>query len=171
MKAAAMSDQTSARPQLDVAMAEWISRHSLRKTKPVTAGAVCAPMILLLHTLIEAVVGLLFIFYPQAGDLVPGFGTSEGPSYELLMKMYGLAALFLASLSLIGFVRRKETPIFLLITLVLSVYHYLMILVQTIYNPDQRAALLHFLLAIFMTAQYLGRRRENWSTVDKTPLN
>ena len=124
-------------------------------------------MILLLHTLIEAAVGLLFLFYPQAGELVPGFGTSQGPSFELLMKMYGLAALFLAGLSLLAYLRRANTAIFLVITLTLSVYHYAMILVQTIYNPDQRAALLHFLLAIFLTAQYLGRRREGWTTPAK----
>jgi hypothetical protein len=121
-------------------------------------------MILLLHTLIEAVVALLFLFYPQAGDLVPGFGTSEGPSYELLMKMYGLSALFLAGLSLYAYFRRLDTPIFLFVTLSLSLFHYLMIAVQTLYNPDQRAALLHFLLAIFLTGQYLGRRRQGWSS-------
>ncbi|MCP9237388.1 hypothetical protein [Lewinella sp. JB7] len=120
-------------------------------------------MILLLHTLIEAVVGLLFLFYPQAGDLVPGFGTSEGPSYDLLTKMYGLSALFLAGLSLYAYLRRTQDAVFLLLTLSLSIYHYLMILVQTIYNPDQRAALLHFLLAIFLTGQYLGRRRAAWN--------
>lgn len=124
-------------------------------------------MILLLHTLIEAIIGLLFLFYPGAGDLVPGFGTSEGPSFELLMKMYGLAALFLATLSLIAYLRRRNDSIYLLVTLTLSGFHYLMILVQTIYNPDQRAALLHFLLAIFMTAQYLGRRRESWSPAER----
>ncbi|NJB87794.1 hypothetical protein GGR26_003580 [Lewinella marina] len=120
-------------------------------------------MILLLHTLIQAVVAFLFLFYPEAGDLVPGFGTSEGPSFQLLMKMYGLSALYTAGLSLWAFFRRRDTPTFLLVTLSLSLFHYLMILVQSMYNPDSRAALLHFLLAIFLTAQYLGRRREGWS--------
>ncbi len=120
-------------------------------------------MILLLHSLIEAVIGLLFLFYPQAGELVPGFGASEGPSFDLLMKMYGLAALYLAGLSTWGWYRRTDTPTFLLVTLSLSVFHYAMIGVQTIYNTDSRAALLHFLLAIFLTGQYLGRRREGWT--------
>ncbi|MBB4078770.1 hypothetical protein GGR28_001387 [Lewinella aquimaris] len=120
-------------------------------------------MILLLHTLIQATVGLMFIFYPQAGDLIPGFGTSEGQSFELLMKMYGLASLFLAGLSLYAYLKRTSDTLFLFLTLSLSIYHYLMILVQTIYNPDQRAALLHFLLAIFLTGQYLGRRKASWT--------
>ncbi|CAH1001014.1 hypothetical protein LEM8419_01998 [Neolewinella maritima] len=127
-------------------------------------------MILLLHTLIEAVVGLLFLLYPRAGELVPGFGSSEGPTFELLMKMYGLAALFLAGLSLYAYLKRKDDRIFLLLTASLSAYHYAMILVQTVYNPDQRAALLHFLLAIFLTAQFLGRRKVSWDT-DRSRLN
>ncbi|WP_116126418.1 hypothetical protein [Lewinella sp. IMCC34183] len=122
-------------------------------------------MILLLHALIEGFVAFLFLFYPGAGDLVPGFGTAEGPSFVLLMKMYGLTAAFLSGLSLWAYYRRRDTGTFLLLTLSLSVYHYLMILVQTLYNPDSRAALLHFLLAIFLTGQYLGRRRESWSEV------
>jgi hypothetical protein len=121
-------------------------------------------MILLLHTLIEAVVGLLFIFYPGAGELVPGFAGSEGQAYELLMTMYGLAALYLAGMSLFAYFRREHTPTFLLVTLSLSIFHYLMIVVQTLYNPDARAALLHFLLAIFLTGQYFGRRKQDWAT-------
>ena len=127
-------------------------------------------MILLLHTVIEAAVGLLFLFHPNAGDLVPGFGTAEGASFVLLMKMYGVAALLLAGLSLYAYLRRLQDPIFLFVTLSLSTFHYLMVVVQTIYNPDQRAALLHFLLAIFLTGQYLGRRKRSWSDPD-SPTN
>ena len=127
-------------------------------------------MILLLHTLIEALIGLLFLFYPGAGQLVPGFGASEGPTFALLMKMYGLAALFLAGLSLYAYLRREDTKVFLLLTAALSAYHYAMILVQTLYNPDQRAALLHFLLAIFLTGQFLGRRKLHWDH-DRSRLN
>ena len=119
-------------------------------------------MILLLHALIEAAVGLLFLFYPGAGALVPGFGASAGPSFVLLLKMYGLAALFLAGLSVYAYRERADVRIFLLVTLSLSLYHYGMIAVQTLYNPDARAALLHFLLAIFLTGQYLGRRKRGW---------
>ena len=127
-------------------------------------------MILLLHTLIEGIIGLLFLFYPAAGELVPGFAAGEGDSYVLLMKMYGVAALFLAGTSLLAYVRKENTTIFLFVTLTLSVFHYAMTLVQTIYNVDQRGALLHFLLAIFLTAQYLGRRKAGWDS-DRSLLN
>ena len=123
----------------------------------------CTLMILLLHTVIEGAIALLFLFYPDAGELIPGLGTSEGPGFDLLLKMYGLAALLLAGLSLYAYLQRRQDDIFLFVTLVLSIYHYLMVAVQTIYNPDQRAALLHFLLAIFLTGQYLGRRRKSWN--------
>ena len=86
------------------------------------------------------------------------------------MKMYGLAALFLAGLSLYTYLHRDDTKVFLLLTAALSAYHYAMILVQTLYNPDQRAALLHFLLAIFLTGQFLGRRRLHWDH-DRSRLN
>ena len=125
-------------------------------------------MILLLHTLIEGAIALLFLFYPAAGDLVPGFGDGAGGSFDLLMKMYGLAAAFLAGLSGWAYYRRAHTPTFLLLTLSLSIYHYGMILVQMLYNTDSRAGLLHFLLAIFLTGQYLGRRREHWTERQST---
>lgn len=127
-------------------------------------------MILLLHTLVEGIIGLLFLFYPAAGALVPGFAAGEGDSYVLLMKMYGVAALFLAGISLLAYVRKDNTTIFLFVTLTLSVFHYVMIIVQTVYNFDQRGALLHFLLAIFLTAQYLGRRKQGWDS-DRSLLN
>ena len=122
-------------------------------------------MILLLHTLVEAVVGLLFLFYPGAADLVPGFGAGRGDSFDLLMKMYGLAALFLATLSLVTYFNRTHRMLFLAATGLLAGFHYLMCILQAFYNPDSRAMLLHFLLAIFLTARYFSRRREEWSEV------
>lgn len=127
-------------------------------------------MILLLHTLIMAFVGLMFLFYPEVGDLVPGYGTAEGDSFQLLIKSYGVTGLFLAGLSLYAWLRRTDDRVFLVLTAALSAYHYAMILVQMIYNSDQRAGLLHFLLAIFLTAQYLGRRRESWGTTDTSDV-
>ena len=121
-------------------------------------------MILLLHTLVEATVGLLFLFYPNAGDLVPGFGGTEGESFTLVLKMYGLAALFLAGLSLYTYLRREVNEIFLFITLGLGLFHFGMTLVQALYNYDHRATLLHFLLAIFLSGQYVQRRRTQWTT-------
>jgi hypothetical protein len=119
-------------------------------------------MILLLHTLIEATVGLIFLFYPNAGDLVPGFGTSEGPSFDLLMKMYGLAALFLASLTLITYFSRANRVLVLTVTGSLCVFHLAMTIIQSYYNPDPRAMLLHFLLAIFLGGRYIQTRRTEW---------
>ena len=79
-------------------------------------------MIFLLHTLIESIAGLLFLFYPNAGDLVPGFGTGEGPSFDLLMQMYGLAALFLAALSLIAYFSRANRVLVLTISGALAAF-------------------------------------------------
>lgn len=119
-------------------------------------------MVLLLHTLIEATVAFLFMFYPGAGDLVPGFGTSEGASFELLMKMYGWAAALLASMSLIAYFSRANRVLLLTITGILAVFHIGMAVIQGLHNPDPRAMLLHFLLAIFMGGQYVNQRRQAW---------
>ena len=120
-------------------------------------------MILLLHTLIEAVVAFLFLFYPNVGDLVPGFGTSEGQSFELLLRMYGWSAALLAALSLIAYFSRANRVVFLTITGTLGLFHIGMAVIQGLYNPDARAMLLHFLLAIFLGGQYVNQRRQDFS--------
>ena len=120
-------------------------------------------MILLLHTAIEAVVAFLFMFYPQAGDLVPGFGSSEGPSFELLMRMYGWSAALLAALSLFAYYTRDNRVLLLTITGLLSLFHIGMAIIQSIHNDDPRAMLLHFLLAIFMGGQYVAQRRKDFA--------
>lgn len=120
-------------------------------------------MILLLHTLVEAVVGFVFLFYPQAGDLVPGFGSSEGESFDLLMQMYGLAALFLAGLSLVTYFSREHRVLVLTVTGLLSLFHFGMAAIQAFGNPDPRAMLLHFLLAIFLGGRYVSTRRAEWA--------
>ncbi len=122
-------------------------------------------MILLLHTLIEAVVAFLFMFYSNVGDLVPGFGTSEGESFELLLRMYGWSAAFLASLSLIAYFSRDNRVLLLTITGTLSVFHIGMAIIQGLHNPDARAMLLHFLLAIFMGGRYVSRRRQDFAKI------
>lgn len=116
-------------------------------------------MFLLLNTLVEGLVGLLFLFYPGAPELVPGFADGNGASYVLLMKMYGVAALFLAVLSTVGYFQRHVRPVVLTITGALAGFHLGLAVVLTIYHPDQRAMLLHFLLGIFLTGRYLQRRR------------
>ncbi len=121
-------------------------------------------MVLLLHTLIEGIAGLLFLFYPGTPELVPGFGSATGDSYGLLLKMYGLAALFLAALSLLAYLRRSVREVYLLVTASLSAFHFGMAIIQAFYNPDSRGMLLHFLLAIFLAARYVARRREGWAS-------
>ncbi len=116
-------------------------------------------MILLLHTLIEAAAGLLFLFYPGAPDLVPGFSAGSGESYTLLMKMYGLAACFLASLSLLAYLKKENEELVRLLTLSLAGFHLGMTIIQAGYNVDSRAMLLHFLLLIFLVGYYVRGKK------------
>ena len=120
-------------------------------------------MILLLHALIEGTIAILFMFYPEAGDLVPGFGTSEGDSFDMVMKMYGWSAALLAGLSVVAYYSRANRPIFLTITGILSIFHIGMAIIQGLHNPDPRGMLLHFILAILIGGQYVNQRRQAWS--------
>ncbi|MFT5997730.1 MAG: hypothetical protein ACI81P_000175 [Neolewinella sp.] len=120
-------------------------------------------MILLLHTFIEAGVGLLLLFYPGAAELIPGFADGHGESYIMLMKMYGLAACFLAGMSLLAYLK-KDNKEFLGLTLgSLTVFHLGMTIVQAIYNPDPRAMLLHFLLLIMLGGRFIRARKTDWA--------
>lgn len=115
-------------------------------------------LILLLHIVVEAVVGFFFLFYPSAGDVIPGFGDGEGSSHYLLMKMYGLAALFLAAIGIGAYVKRlTNVALTYQIMLWLAGYHFAMTGVQLLYNPDQRAGLLHLLLGLFLAGVYIRR--------------
>lgn len=116
-------------------------------------------MILLLNTLVEGLIGLLFLFYPGAPELVPGFADGSGPSYGLLMKMYGWAALFVAGLSLAGYLQRGVRPVVMNVTGMLTGFHLGLAVILTVYHPDSRAMLLHFLLGIFMAGRFLQTRR------------
>lgn len=114
--------------------------------------------VLWLHILIEAVVGLFFLFYPEAGDVIPGFGDGEGRSHQLLMKMYGLAALFVSAIGIGAYAKRlTNVALTYMIMLWLSAFHFAMTGVQLMYNPDQRAALLHLLLGMFLAGIYIRR--------------
>ncbi len=111
-----------------------------------------------LHIFIEGAIGLLLLFYPAVADLLPGFADAEGSSYQMLLKMYGLAALFLAAIGGLALWKsRRDTPTAFLLVLLLSSYHFAMALVQFGYNSDTRAALLHFLLGIFLAAIFVRR--------------
>ncbi|MEM9529110.1 MAG: hypothetical protein AAGA31_21045 [Bacteroidota bacterium] len=123
------------------------------------------PLALLLNTLIEGIIAILFLFYPGAPNVVPGFAEAEGPSYLMLMKMYGLAALLLAGLSLLGWLKRDNQELLLSITGLLTLFHLGMAIVQAGYNPDSRAMLLHFLLVIFLGGQYVQQRKKGWQEV------
>lgn len=115
-------------------------------------------VVLGLHIVVELAVGLLFLFYPEIGDVVPGFGDGKGNSHYLLIKMYGLAALFLSAVGVIAFLKRRtETKMSFLLVALLSGFHFLMAAVQIGYNPDTRASLLHFLLGLFLAAIYVRR--------------
>jgi len=116
-------------------------------------------MILLLNTLVEGLAGLLFLFYPGAPELIPGFSDGSGASYTLLMKMYGVAALFFAALSGVGYLRRDNREMLQTISGLLAVLHFGLAIVLTYYHPDTRAMLLHFLLGIFLGGQYVKSRK------------
>ena len=116
-------------------------------------------MILLLNTLVEGLAGLLFLFYPGASELVPGFDDGTGSSYVLLMKMYGVAALFLAALSGVGYLKRDNRELIQTISGLLALFHFGLAIVLTYYHPDTRAMLLHFLLGIFLGGEYVKSRR------------
>ncbi|WP_020571636.1 hypothetical protein [Neolewinella persica] len=120
-------------------------------------------MILLLHTLIEASVGLLLLFYPGAAELIPGFADGQGESYVMLMKMYGLAACFLAGLSLLAYLKKGNKEFVGLILGSLTVFHLGMTVIQAIYNSDSRAMLLHFLLLILLGGRFIRVRKGDWA--------
>lgn len=114
--------------------------------------------VLYLHIVFEGLVGLLLLAYPAATDLLPGFGKGEGASFDMLVKMYGLAALFLAAMGVFALRQRKLAPsIAFQLVLLLSTFHFLMAIIQYVYNPDTNAALLHFLLGIFLAGIYVRR--------------
>jgi hypothetical protein len=120
-------------------------------------------MVLILHTLIEAGVGLLLLFYPGASELIPGFADGQGESYVMLMKMYGLAACFLAGLSLLAYLKKGSKEFVGLILGSLTVFHLGMTCIQAIYNADPRAMLLHFLLVILLGGRFIKTRKGDWT--------
>lgn len=117
-------------------------------------------LVLFLHTLIEGAIGLLFLFYPAAPDLVPGFADGGGSSFTMLMHMYGLAAIFLAAVSgyLLWRMDSLKEPTGQTLLVFLIFYHLGMAVIQLQENIDPRAAYLHFLLVILFGGVF-GRLR------------
>jgi hypothetical protein len=120
-------------------------------------------MVLILHTLIEACVGLLLLFYPGAAELIPGFADGQGESYLMVTKMYGLAACFLAGMSLLAYLKKDNKEFVGLILGSLTVFHLGMTCIQAIYNSDPRAMLLHFLLLIVLGGRFIQVRKTDWA--------
>ncbi|MEM6397986.1 MAG: hypothetical protein AAF741_16670 [Bacteroidota bacterium] len=118
-------------------------------------------LVLFLHTLIEGAIGMLFLFYADAPNLVPGFADGSGVSYTMIMHMYGLAALFLAATSgyLLWRLDALKGATGQTLLLFLMLYHVGMAIIQLQENIDPRAAYLHFLLVILLGGVF-GRLRE-----------
>ena len=116
-------------------------------------------LVLALNTIIEGIVGLIFLFHPTAGDFVPGFGDGNGPAYILLLKMYGVAALFSAALSGVTYFAREYRVLVLSSLGLLGLFHAGLSVVSFLYHPDPRAGVLHFLLFLFFAATYIQRRK------------
>lgn len=116
-------------------------------------------LVLALNTIIEGFVGLVFLFYPEAGDFIPGFGDGNGTSYLLLMKMYGVTALFAAALSGVTYFSREYRVLVMTTLGLLGFMHMGLSIVSFLYHPDPRAGVLHFLLFLFFAATYIQHRK------------
>jgi ABC-type Mn2+/Zn2+ transport system permease subunit len=139
----------------------WRNKHSLGQTPSFNM------LILLLHTLIEGLAGLVFLFVPEVANLLPGFEQIDSPTSLMLLRMYGLAALLLAGLSLVAYLRKRNRELLLVITGLLAAFHFAMAVVLAISNPDHRAMLFHFLLGLFIAGTYVRERRTAWEDVSK----
>lgn len=116
-------------------------------------------LVLALNTIIEGIVGLIFLFHPNPGDFVPGFGDGNGSAYILLMKMYGVAALFAAALSGVTYFAREYRVLVMSSLGLLGLFHAGLSAVSFLYHPDPRAGVLHFLLFLFFATTYIQRRK------------
>jgi len=115
-------------------------------------------LILWLHIILEGGIGILFLFFSEDLKQLPGFADGNGASFDLSIKLYGNAALFIAALGLIADLKRKQNlDLSYGICLTLSVFHFGLAAVLAAYHPDQRVFLLHFLMGIFLSALYVRR--------------
>jgi hypothetical protein len=105
--------------------------------------------LLFVNAALEGAIGLMFLFYPQVLKSLPGLQLSEGQSgVDMLIRMYGVAALALGLFSLL-LSRQKYNPEALSMgVVVFLVFHIGLSGTQFFHNPDIRPAILHALLAI-----------------------
>ena len=115
-------------------------------------------LVLALNTIIEGLVGLTFLFHPEPGDFIPGFGDGDGTAYILLMKMYGVAALLAAAFSGVTYFAREYRVLVMTTLGLLGLFHAGLSTVSFLYHPDPRAGVLHFLLFLFFATTYIQRR-------------
>lgn len=115
-------------------------------------------LVLWLNTIVEGLTAFFFLFYPGVREMLPGFGMSENTGTVMLTKMYGVAALIMALISLVAWYSREHRVMVLSSLGLLALFHIGIAITQVIYNPDPRASLLHFLLALVLSAVYVQRR-------------
>ena len=115
-------------------------------------------LVLWLNTIVEGMIAFLFLFYDEVRDLLPGFGMAEGPGVVMLTKMYGVAALIMSIWSLVAYYSRDHRVLLMTTLGLLALFHTGIAITQLIYNPDPRASLLHFLMALFLSAIYVQQR-------------
>ena len=117
-------------------------------------------LVFLLNTVIEGFTAFLFLFYPEVRDWLPGFGGSEGPGVDMLTKMYGIAALIMALLTLIAYFSRAHKVLVLTTAGLLFLFHLSISAVQFFYNTvDQRGGWLHLIMALLFAVVYAQQRR------------
>ena len=116
-------------------------------------------LILLLNTVVEGLIGFLFLFYPSVTDLFAGMGDAEGNGMDMLVHMYGVAALTMALLSAIAYFSRHSQVLLLTVAGLLAVFHTGITFTQFVYSPDWRGAMLHLIMAVLFLYAYVRWRQ------------
>lgn len=117
-------------------------------------------LLLLLNAVVEGATGFFFLFYPEVLDYMPGFGQAEGDSVEMLAKMYGVATLMVALLSLVAYFSRRSRVLLLTTIGLVAFFHFGITTVQYMYNPDYKGTFLHgVLFLVFLVYYYRERAR------------
>lgn len=105
-------------------------------------------ILLWINMLVEGLVGLLFLFYPGAQELIPGLEGVSGSAVTMLIKMYGTAALALALFTGFLLFRLKYYEEVVKDGLALfTFFHAGIAATQFLYNADIRPGVFHAVLA------------------------